>query len=140
MKKIISIGVLTLVPSIAYAQANSLRDLVSFIINDIIAKGIIPLLMLASLAVFFWGVLKFIYKAGDNPQAIAEGKWFMFWGIIALFVMVSVWGITNFISETFGIQQVVPQLSNGGSPGGSVNDPNAGRDGVTVNGIFYPNP
>lgn len=138
MKKISAIAITSLFPSIAFAQTNSLRDLVSFIINDIFAKGIIPLLMLASLAAFFWGVVKFVYKAGDNPQAIAEGKWFMFWGIVALFVMVSVWGITAFISSTFGIKQVVPQLSNGGGGSGSVNNPNTG--GTTYNGTYYPNP
>jgi uncharacterized membrane-anchored protein len=138
MKKLIITLTLISIPSVAFAQTNSLRDLVSFIINDIFARGIIPLLILASIAAFFWGLVKFIYQAGDNPQAIAEGKWFMFWGVVALFVMVSVWGITAFISSTFGIRQVVPQLSNGGSSSYSPNNPPP--DGTTYNGTFYPNP
>lgn len=125
MKRIFIAIALICVPGVAFAQSSSLTDLISFILNDIFARGLIPLLILASLAAFFWGLVKFIYRSSDNPQSIAEGKWFMFWGVVALFVMTSLWGITAIIGDTFGIRSVVPQLSTGGS--GSYTNPNTGN-------------
>ena len=56
-----------------------------------------------ALLVFFWGLVKFISKAGDQA-AIEEGRKLMIWGVLALFVMVSVWGILHILQETlFGI-------------------------------------
>jgi hypothetical protein len=40
------------------------------------------------------------------------GKSFMIWGLIALFVMVSIWGLVGVLSNTFGINKtLLPQLS-----------------------------
>lgn len=58
--------------------------------------------LVISLAVvfFLWGMAKFILKAGDEAER-AKGKQVMFWGIITLFIMVSVWGIINFLQDAF---------------------------------------
>ncbi|MBX4199133.1 hypothetical protein KW800_02595 [Candidatus Parcubacteria bacterium] len=61
--------------------------------------GIInPLLLLiagASLLIFFKGLAAFIFKSGDE-KALEEGKGLMTWGLVGLFVMVSLWGILSF--------------------------------------------
>ena len=49
--------------------------------------------------VFVYGVVKFIYKAGDE-KAREEGKSAITWGIIIFFVMVSVWGLVNLITSS----------------------------------------
>ena len=53
---------------------------------------------------FFWGLVKFIFAAG-NEESKADGKKIMIWGVVALFVMVSVWGLVRFIAETFDVSQ-----------------------------------
>ena len=58
-----------------------------------------PALAGLALLVFFWGVVKFIFNAGDEEKR-REGKKFMLWGIIALFVMVSLWGIVTLIRSS----------------------------------------
>ena len=67
--------------------------------------GIInPLILLLaglSLLYFFKGLASLIFKAGDE-KAIEEGKDVMKWGLIALFVLVSLWGILGFLSQSFG--------------------------------------
>lgn len=69
-----------------------------------------------SLLVFVWGVAKFILSAGDEKK-VTEGKILMFWGVIALFVMVSVWGIIQlFYSDVFGGNIGVPKLPEGATP------------------------
>lgn len=52
---------------------------------------------------FFWGLAKFIFRVGGDEKAVGEGKKLMLWGLIALFVMVSVWGIVNFMQQAFGL-------------------------------------
>jgi len=66
------------------------------------ADPLLILLASASLLVFIWGIAKFIWASGDEKK-LEEGKRLMFWGIIALFVMVSVWSIIQFFfSDVFG--------------------------------------
>ena len=56
-----------------------------------------------ALLVFLWGLVKFIAKAG-NEDAVKEGKRLMIWGVLALFVMVSVWGIVGLIQNELGLE------------------------------------
>ena len=62
-------------------------------LNDII-------IIVISLALFFflWGMAVFILNAG-NEEKRKEGKQKMFWGIIALTVMIGVWGIVNLLAS-----------------------------------------
>ena len=50
----------------------------------------IPVLIGFALLFFFIGVIRYIYKAGTNKHHELEAIW---WGLIALFVLVSLWGI-----------------------------------------------
>ena len=59
-----------------------------------------PIIVGATLLVFFWGLAQFIRSAGDEKK-IVDGKRLMFWGIVALFVMVSIWGIINLLYSDF---------------------------------------
>ncbi len=92
LTKFIPVGLL-LLPITAFAQGRIvflMADL-RFIINTltIVVAGV-------ALLVFFWGLAMFIFKVGGDETAVKEGKTLMIWGIIALFVMVSIWGIIRF--------------------------------------------
>jgi hypothetical protein len=104
----------SMVPSLALAKGELGENVSELIggITNIIGTKLIPLFVTLALVVFFYRIVISIYKVGDNPKAVAEGKTLLFWGVMALFVMVSIWGITGFISDAFGIKQVVPQLGN----------------------------
>jgi len=69
-----------------------------------LVADIVGVLIIAALLVFFWGLVKFIAKAGDE-KAVGDGKNFMIWGLISLFVMVTVWGLVKFIGGELGIGQ-----------------------------------
>jgi len=62
----------------------------------------IIVVILISLAIlgFFWGVSKYMLSGGDGAK-VEEGRKVMIYGIIALFVMVSLWGILQILSYTF---------------------------------------
>jgi len=61
---------------------------------------------------FFWGMGQFILQAGD-PKAVEEGKSKMIWGVVALFVMFSIFGIISFIGSATGIS---PNSGASGAP------------------------
>ena len=47
----------------------------------------------------------------DNEEAKkAKGRSFMIWGIIALTVMISIWGLVRILTGTFNIDFTVPQV------------------------------
>ena len=66
-----------------------------------------PIVVALALLGFFWGLAIYIFNAGDEKKK-AEGRSIMIWGILALFVMLSVFGIIGALQSTF-------QLDNGGT-------------------------
>ena len=62
----------------------------------------VPVAFGAGLLAFFYGVLKFIAHA-DNDKSRDEGKQVMLWGVIALFVGVSIWGLVSLINTLVGV-------------------------------------
>ena len=63
---------------------------------------VVPLLFGVALLFFFWGLVKFLANAGDKG-AIEEGRNKMLWGVITLFVMLSVWSLVRFIQHDLNI-------------------------------------
>lgn len=77
----------------------------------ILKNAVVPLLITLSIVVFIAGIVKFIAGA-DEAGKREEGRRFMLYGIIGLFVMVSIWGLVGTIQGTFGIGTSIffPQL------------------------------
>lgn len=59
--------------------------------------------LLISLAVvfFIWGIVKYIMADSDDEKV--AGRKTMINGIIAIFVIVSVWGLVNVLDNTFNL-------------------------------------
>ena len=70
---------------------------------DNIVNPVIYFLFAIALLDFLYGVLVFIINA-DDETARDTGKKHMLWGIIGLFIMVSVYGILGLIIGTIGAQ------------------------------------
>jgi len=75
----------------------------------IISTSVIPLIMSLAVVMFIWGIVQYVIS-GDDEKKKEKGRNFMIWGIIALAVMVSVWGLVAILRNTFGIQNVIPQV------------------------------
>lgn len=78
-------------------EASSLKDVVAFVIGYI--DLIIPVLAAAALVLFLWSGLQYILKAGESHGKGAERE-ALLWGVIALFVLFSVWGILRLVCST----------------------------------------
>lgn len=87
-----------IIPVVAFGATNTLADIINIFIQ-LTKSLVIVAVSLVSLA-FFWGIAKFIYHA-DNETERAKGKQFLIWGVVALFALVSVWGIIIIIQRTF---------------------------------------
>lgn len=60
---------------------------------------LIPIAMALAVLFFLWGLAKFLFN-NANSDAKEDGKRVMIWGVVALFVMVSVWGLVAFIQSS----------------------------------------
>ena len=74
----------------------------------------LPVIFGLSVLVFVWGIVKFIFRVGGDEKAISDGKKLMVWGLIALFIVVSLMSILNFASgEIPGFGSGYPLLPEG---------------------------
>lgn len=96
----ISVLALLLSPALAFAQGGGIEVLIVRF-GQIVGIAT-PIVAGLALLVFLWGLVKFIVKA-DDEEARTQGRQFMVWGVVALFVMASLWGIIFFIGFSLGI-------------------------------------
>lgn len=75
-------------------------------IKGLVEDKLIPLAFVLALLFFFWGVAKFVRTGA--PSEKQEGKSIMVWGIIALFVISSVWGLVRIIQFDLGVKDNTP--------------------------------
>ena len=95
----------------------SFSSLVNTLMN--IINNLVWLLGGVALLVFLYGIVRFVSTAG-NAKGHAEGYKMMLWGLVALFVFVSLWGIISLFCNTiFGAAgqcvgtNVFPNTSSG---------------------------
>ena len=85
----------------AIGGIKSLSDIVDAITKTLV-KALGSLAMAAGVVAFFYGVVEYIWglREGKTDKIVA-GRQFMIWGLIALFVMFSVYGFINFGQQLF---------------------------------------
>lgn len=115
-----------------YAASQSFKETANNITNNVLTSAS-TLLMTGAFVVFFYGLARFIYDRaqGKDGNDLKKGKEFMVWGLIALFVMVSVWGIIKLAQGLLDVEsneiKIQPvkfaalDTSGSGSTGGGAN-------------------
>lgn len=113
MKRLLTLAaLLPLIPAVALAEAprtfGELADLVVTILDS--AAG---LLVLAGIVIYFYGlstnILKMKDEGGEKMRA------YFVWGIIVIFIMVSIWGILELLQNTlFGGDHFSPSTGSSG--------------------------
>ena len=81
---------------------NNFREFVCVITNNILSP-LIPILITLAVIAFFWGVAKYVIQGAHDEKSREQGKQIMLWGIVGLFVMVSVWGLVTIVKNTFNL-------------------------------------
>lgn len=104
-KAIITSLALGALPFVASAQSElgNIENIVQAI--DRIVDLLIPIVFALAILFFFWGLAQFILAA-DDEGARASGRQKMIWGIVAIAVMASIWGLVEFLQNAFGINSL----------------------------------
>lgn len=96
--------------SAAAASINNLQGIVDFIKN--LLNTLLPLIIAAAVVYFVYGIARYVMAGDDDAKAAAKNK--IIYGIVGLFIMISVWGLVNILVNTFGLQNTAP--ANAGNP------------------------
>lgn len=102
MKKFIIGASVWALPVLALAQTGTtdnafdLLGLISRVLN-----AIVPVLIAFAVVYFLYGVFKYVFS--DDEDAKDKAKEVMIYGIIGIFVMVSVWGLVNILGGTLNL-------------------------------------
>lgn len=122
MKKIIY-GALAFTPALAFAQGlTNITTLIQAAVH--IISILIPAAFALAILFFFYGIAKYILAAGD-PEKAKEGKSIMIYGVIAIAVMASVYGLVAWLQTAFGV-------TNATITGGTVTPPTVSGGQTTL--------
>ena len=94
------LALIVFIPVVSFAALDGVKNLIADI-GEII-NSLKYVVFALAFVFFFWGMAQFILHSGDEKTR-GEGKQKMLWGVIALFVMVSIIGILRWIGGTIGI-------------------------------------
>ncbi len=104
---VLAFGVLALP---ALSSAASLFDTLSLF--NTFLNALIGLFITLAIVVFFWGLIKYLWDVGGSEDK-SEGLQIMMYGVIAIFVMVSIWGIIRLLQNTFKVTSTDPIIPKG---------------------------
>jgi uncharacterized membrane protein YidH (DUF202 family) len=115
-------GAVLALPGVVSAQTtgggigSGIYGLLDFARNLI--NQLIPFIIALTVLVFLWGIFRYVFSSDAEGRKEAQG--YMIWGIIALFVMVSVWGLVNILVRTTNLDNVAPKAPGVPEPGGFI--------------------
>lgn len=82
------------------------------LMGNIASKVINPIskmLVALGFMYFLYGVGKYLKSPGEQ-KTVEEAKQAMIWGVLGMFVMVSVWGLVTVVIDTLGLQNNTPPI------------------------------
>jgi len=83
-------------------------------INEQVINPLIWIMFAAAFVLFTVGLYN-LFGSGKGGEDLEKGKRHLVWGIIGMAIMVSVFGIMNFITGSLGISDVNPSGTNDAS-------------------------
>ena len=78
----------------------TLQAIIIRLVNSILTPAV-PLLIGIAVALFLWGLVKYLGSGLGEPKKVQEARSLMIWGIISITVMVSVWGLVRILQGVF---------------------------------------
>jgi Type IV secretion system pilin len=78
-------------------------------INDVL----IPVVLGVAFLVFIWGVFKFFILGGSDSEKQAEGKSLMIYAVAGFVIILSFYGLVNFLTQGLGFDNetiVIPNV------------------------------
>jgi heme/copper-type cytochrome/quinol oxidase subunit 4 len=72
-------------------------------ILGVVSGVIIPFIFTLAFIIFIWGVVNYMFINGASEEKRVEGRQFMFYGILGMALLFSVWGVLNLLLATLGL-------------------------------------
>ena len=127
MKKIIA-SIVAFSPVVAFAQTTAPITDANTLSNKLINLGNMFTYLLIAAAVIFiiWNVVIYLIKGGEEG-ARSKAAMSILWGIVGLFVILSIWGLVNILLNTFSTRppnnaiSQVQNVNNGSIPTDATN-------------------
>ena len=95
-------------------------------ITRFIDDFIIPFIWAIAVLMFVWGIIQYFILGGASEEKRDEGKKLAIWGIVAFFIMTSLWGIVNLFRGTFEFggdnTPNIPRFDTASQPSGNLGD------------------
>lgn len=87
----------------------TISELITMFIN--IVSTLIPFMGALAFFVFLLGVARYIKSSGSEKDT-KDSKNLLIWGVVGMFILVTIWGIISFIKSElgFGADVVIPQI------------------------------
>lgn len=108
MKKLVKVGAgfISMMPLLALAQGANLDT--GYIGNTLqsatrLLNNVVIFLIAFAVVWFIYNVVKYSMSSDEDGKEKARSQ--MIWGVIALAVIVSVWGLVNLLQGVFGVGQ-----------------------------------
>lgn len=114
VKKVVAVAIMG-IPAIALAVnigTMTFKDLVLYFITDFI-KPITVLILALAVVYFLWNIAEII-RSSKQGEELANLKTKAFWGVVAIFVMTSLWGLVQILVNTFVPGAGIPISNTGG--------------------------
>ncbi|MEI8249219.1 MAG: hypothetical protein WCG07_01860 [Candidatus Taylorbacteria bacterium] len=105
MKKTI-VTLIALAPSLVFAQAITDVNSLTYKLTNL-GNTAIQILIAFAVIWIIYNVVRYIMKA-DNPEARGPIGSAILWGIVGLFVILSIWGLVRILSNTFRTDSTAP--------------------------------
>lgn len=106
MKKVLFLAGSFLLPSLALAQGGGTNQAqlvgILTIVKNVL-NLVIPIVVTLGVIYFIWAVIQYVTVKDEEERAKSRSH--MIYGIIGLFVVVSIWGLIGFIGSTVGVGQ-----------------------------------
>jgi len=106
MKKLIALSIAA-APSLAFAQAQIVDS--TTLVQKFTSLGNTFIQVLIAFAVIWiiFNVIRFIVKADSDDRKTYQNA--ILWGIVGLFVILSLWGLVRILTNTFKTENVGPR-------------------------------
>lgn len=105
MKKIIA-ALVALTPGVAFAQAITDVNSLTYKLTNL-GNTVIEILIAFAVIWIIYNVVRYIVKA-DNPDERKPIGSAILWGIVGLFVILSIWGLVRILTNTFRTDTTAP--------------------------------
>lgn len=99
-----------LLPAVVSAQNYNITTIQGMVVAiGSIINLVFPALVAIGVFMVAWGIFVFIVNAGE-PEERKKGSARILWGVIGVFLMLSVWGLINILVNTFSLNNAPVQV------------------------------